>query len=276
MTVTRREIGDLLVDNGVITPEELERVRFEKEKTGHSFPHILSRLGLAGENQLKNALELEYGVNFVSLRKFEPDMQLIGMLPESLIRQHLLVPIARDGTRITVAMVDPSNSASLDDLKKTLNGAAIKTVVCLEDEFNTFLDTALKTGSAEDAGPNGANRQELEVAKQAPAAAAEPIAEIPQPAAAPPVEPPTSAEISIAAAQSSSATEPPKSAVPPDATPGPVSSQNEAEKINQGSSQAQTTHPAEPQKSQLLPHHLQKIRNRRSCPNRALRRPHSR
>ena len=49
MTATRREIGDLLVDNGVITPEELARVRFEREKTGQTFPHILSRLGLAGE-----------------------------------------------------------------------------------------------------------------------------------------------------------------------------------------------------------------------------------
>ena len=69
MTAVRREIGDLLVDNGVITQEDLDLVREEHAKTGNSVVDILSKKGLANENQLKNALELEYGVNFVDLLK---------------------------------------------------------------------------------------------------------------------------------------------------------------------------------------------------------------
>jgi type II secretory ATPase GspE/PulE/Tfp pilus assembly ATPase PilB-like protein len=208
MTATRREIGDLLVDNGVITPEELARVRFEREKTGQTFPHILSRLGLAGENQLKNALELEYGVNFVSLRKVEPDIQLISMLPEPMIREHLAVPIAQDGSRITLAMVDPGNGPALDDLKKQLNGAALKTVVCLEDDFEQFINLALKPAVTET--PQAESNGDKSGDSVSP-----PPAE-PQPAA-PPVVP-----LAEPAAPSVAGAEPAPSAVAP-AEPAPPS-----------------------------------------------------
>src|SRR5882757_1113279 len=133
MASIRKAIGDLLVDNGQITPEELEQAEAEREKTGEPIGSVLSKLGLVTESSLKNALELQYGVNYVNLAKREPENELIALLPESVIRAQLAVPVSQQGERLTIAMVDPSDSAAIDEVKKKLDGRQLKTVVCLEE-----------------------------------------------------------------------------------------------------------------------------------------------
>lgn len=141
MALVKKEIGELLVDNGLITQEELALVQAERQKTGEPVSLILSRLGLATESHLKNALELQYGVNYVSLSKavYEPDVMYV--LPEAVMRQYQIVPIARQGNRLTLAMVNPNNLIALDDIKYRLKGVQIKPVVCTEDDFQHFMET---------------------------------------------------------------------------------------------------------------------------------------
>lgn len=154
MASTRKAIGDLLVDNGQITPEELEQAEAERAKTGEPIGSVLSKLGFVTESSLKNALELQYGVNYVNLAKREPEDELIALIPESIIRAQLVVPVSREGERVTVAMVDPSDSAAVDEVKKKLDTRQLKTVVCLEEEFFRFVDKAF--GGGEQSGNGSA------------------------------------------------------------------------------------------------------------------------
>lgn len=141
MALVKKEIGELLVENGLITDDEWRLVQSEHKKTGEPMSLILSRLGLATESHFKNALELQYGVSYVSLAKTEADPELMSLLPEVVMRQHQVVPISRDGSRITLAMVNPNNLIALDDIKYRLKGAQIKTMVCTEDDFQHFMET---------------------------------------------------------------------------------------------------------------------------------------
>ncbi|MBY0356724.1 MAG: Flp pilus assembly complex ATPase component TadA [Candidatus Obscuribacterales bacterium] len=142
MALVKKEVGELLVENGLITPEEWKSVQVEREKTGEPISLILSRLGLATESQVKNALELQYGVNFLSLNKAEPPTsECLNLLPEAVMRQHQFVPIMKDGNRVTLAMVNPNNLAALDDIKVRLKGMNIKLSVCTEDDFQSFMET---------------------------------------------------------------------------------------------------------------------------------------
>lgn len=141
MALVKKEIGELLVENGLITPEEWEQVQLERQKTGEPVSLILSKLGLATENHVKNALELQYGVNYVSLVKTDTSVEVMNLLPEVVMRQHQVVPINRDGNRLTIAMVNPNNLMALDDIKVRLKGTQIKPVVCTEDDFQQFMET---------------------------------------------------------------------------------------------------------------------------------------
>jgi type II secretory ATPase GspE/PulE/Tfp pilus assembly ATPase PilB-like protein len=164
MAVLRKEIGDLLVDNGVITDDELESARLERQRTGESIVGILSRQGLANESHLKNALELQYGVNFVALIKSKtpPEPDAVALLPEEVMRLHQLVCIYQQADRITVAMADPSDVSACDDLKSRLPGMQFKMVVCLEDEIEEFLNVFFAKGktlaAAEPAAAKAAER----------------------------------------------------------------------------------------------------------------------
>ena len=62
------------------------------------------------------------------------------MLPESLIRQHQLVPVTKDGNRVTIAMVNPNNLVALDEIKMRLKGMQVKLVVCAEEDFCLFME----------------------------------------------------------------------------------------------------------------------------------------
>lgn len=142
MALVKKEIGELLVENGLITPEEWQSVQVEREKTGEPISLILSRLGLATESQVKNALELQYGVNYTALTKVEePLPEILSLLPESVMRQHQLVPVSKDGNRLAVAMVNPNNLMALDDIKMRLKGLNLKVSVCTEDDFQNFMET---------------------------------------------------------------------------------------------------------------------------------------
>jgi type IV pilus assembly protein PilB len=141
VALIRKEIGELLVDNGLITSDELKIVQQERMRTGEPISLILSRLGLANETHLKNALEIQFGVNYVSLAKTKVQNEVLQLLPEKLIRQHQVVPIIQEDNTLTVAMVNPNNLLAMDDIKYRLRGMQIKPVVCTEDDFQHFMET---------------------------------------------------------------------------------------------------------------------------------------
>ncbi len=141
MALIKKEIGELLVDHGLITHDELKLVQQERLKTGEPISLILSRLGLANEKHLKNALELQFGVNYVSLTKVTPNSNCLELLPEKVMRQHQVVPISKEESKLTIAMVNPNNLLALDDIKYRLKGITVQPVVCTEDDFQHFMET---------------------------------------------------------------------------------------------------------------------------------------
>lgn len=152
MSVSGNEIGDLLVDIGLITPEELENAHNEQSRTGERLSLVLEKLGLVSHNQLKDALELQYGVNYISLSKNPPTAEIIDLLPEELRRKHRVMPVSHHGTQYSVAMVDPDDIIAFDSLRLHLKSGQIKKVVCTADDFEFFnikLDEAKKQASQE-------------------------------------------------------------------------------------------------------------------------------
>lgn len=135
----RRGIAELLADNGQISLEELVSAQAEQKKTNESMSSILGRLGLADENKVKNVLELEYGVTYVSLGKITPHLATIHLVAQALIVEHEAVPVSQEGNRLTLAMVTPSDEVALAAFKNALLDWQVKPVVCNEDDFYEFL-----------------------------------------------------------------------------------------------------------------------------------------
>ncbi|MFQ5900451.1 MAG: type IV-A pilus assembly ATPase PilB [Thermodesulfobacteriota bacterium] len=132
-------LGDLLVKDNRITPEQLKETLEEQKKEGGKLGSNLIKLGFIEEKDLVNFLSKQYGVPAIELSNIEDiDPELLTLIPEDVAQKYMLVPIRRDGSTLNVAMVDPSNIFAVDDLK-FLTGYNIEPHVASE----TFVKEAI-------------------------------------------------------------------------------------------------------------------------------------
>ena len=139
----KQDLGQLLLESGQITAEQLQHAAEEAVKAGEPMGRTCLRLGLVNEGNLKTVLELQYGLNYVNLSKLTPDPELIELLPQELILQEQLIPVSKEGNRLTLAMVTPSDREALDKAKKLLPDWQLRTVVCSDDGFENFAQRML-------------------------------------------------------------------------------------------------------------------------------------
>src|SRR3984893_16967422 len=110
-------IGDLLVSEGLITREQLDRALQEQKQNGTRVGYNLVKLGYVQELELTKTLARQYKMPAVDLSKFEVDPKIAKLIPSDLALKNSVLPLKRDGRTLTVAMADPTNFAVIDDLK---------------------------------------------------------------------------------------------------------------------------------------------------------------
>ncbi len=110
-------IGDLLVREGLITKDQLEKALQEQRQSGTRVGYNLVKLGFIQEIELTKTLARQYKMPAVDLSKFEVDPKIVKLIPADLAVKNLVLPLKRDGRTLTVAMADPTNFAVIDDLK---------------------------------------------------------------------------------------------------------------------------------------------------------------
>jgi type IV pilus assembly protein PilB len=110
-------IGDLLVREGVITKDQLEKALQEQRQNGTRVGYNLVKLGFVQEIELTKVLARQYKMPAVDLSKFEVDPKIVKLIPADLAIKNLVLPLKRDGRTLTVAMADPTNFSVIDDLK---------------------------------------------------------------------------------------------------------------------------------------------------------------
>ncbi|MEO7712985.1 MAG: ATPase, T2SS/T4P/T4SS family [Gemmatimonadaceae bacterium] len=114
---TSERLGDLLVREGLITREQLEKALQEQKQNGTRVGYNLVKLGFIAETELTKMLARQFKMPAVDLSRFEVDPRIAKLIPADLAIKHLVLPLKRDGRTLTVAMADPTNLGVLDDLK---------------------------------------------------------------------------------------------------------------------------------------------------------------
>src|SRR3954451_17565618 len=110
-------IGDLLLREGLITRDQLEKALQEQKQNGTRVGYNLVKLGFIQETELTKMLARQFKMPAVDLSRFEVDPRIAKLIPADLAVKHLVLPLKRDGRTLTVAMADPTNLGVLDDLK---------------------------------------------------------------------------------------------------------------------------------------------------------------
>ena len=118
----RLRLGQLLVEAGILMPEELEVVLLRQKKDGRKLGSLLVDAGLVNETQLTQILSQQLNAPWVSLYHIDFSRQLLNLVPRELVEQYCLVPIyvrhvRGQGETLYVAMDDPSNDEALSAVK---------------------------------------------------------------------------------------------------------------------------------------------------------------
>jgi type IV pilus assembly protein PilB len=119
-SLRRRRIGDVLVEAGVLTPDELQAaLNRQRESTGERrrIGELLVELGFADERQIASALAAHLGLEVIDLGRQVPAPDVVRALPRNVAERSMVVVVDRGPDRLTIAVADPTNVLALDDVK---------------------------------------------------------------------------------------------------------------------------------------------------------------
>jgi type IV pilus assembly protein PilB len=110
-------IAQVALKGNLITSEQYQKAVEEQKVKGGSLGASLVRLGLVKENDLLSLLSRYYKVPSVKLSTVQVDKKVIDLVPASMAKKHLIIPISRVGAKLTMAMADPNNVLAIDEIK---------------------------------------------------------------------------------------------------------------------------------------------------------------
>ncbi|MGZ3413708.1 MAG: GspE/PulE family protein [Isosphaeraceae bacterium] len=165
-----RDWTEILIRRGVIGPDQLK----EAQRVGGAVEDSLVKLGYAEAEDIMKAKAEQHGLPFIELREIEIPPSVIELVPESLARENIVMPLAQGNGTIKVIMHDPLGFETIEKLRFVLNreievalapkeaiveainryyGRSSGETESVDSMLQEFTDTAIDF--AEDTGPGG-------------------------------------------------------------------------------------------------------------------------
>ncbi len=127
-------LGDFLIKQGLITPEQLKKALKYQKETGKLIGRCLIDLGFIKERDLIKVLSEQMEVPYVSLRKYKIDPKVLKLVPEDVARSKKVFPLFEIEDKLTLAMVNPLDLVTIDSISRRIR-KQVTPVVCHEQEI---------------------------------------------------------------------------------------------------------------------------------------------
>lgn len=139
----QKKLGEILLEEGMITEEQLEKAIAEQEKTSESLGTILVKSGFITEDVLYHFLALQVGTKFVDVGILHIEEEVIKLISKDVAKKYKIIPIERRPGKIVFATSNPLDPSLQVNLKYDLNISQdedISFVVTTESALNTALE----------------------------------------------------------------------------------------------------------------------------------------
>ncbi len=121
MAKARGDFTDILVQRQTLSPDQLEEAKGMAGQTGTKIQDALVRLGYATPEQVMSAIAEHHGLQFVDLTEITIPQAVIELVPESVARENVVLPLAQDDGRLRIIMSDPTDYETQQKLQFILN-----------------------------------------------------------------------------------------------------------------------------------------------------------
>ena len=116
--IISKKIGEILIEQGLLTQIQLEEALGEQKLTGEKLGEVIVKKGWASQEKIDRALTLQKGVAKFDILNHIIEPNLLKLIPESFARKYKLMPVFLIENILTVAMDDPANIFIIDELQR--------------------------------------------------------------------------------------------------------------------------------------------------------------
>jgi type IV pilus assembly protein PilB len=115
------DYSEILIRQGVISPEQLAEAQQMSKEAGMKLPDALTRLGYATGEDVMRAMAEQHGLDYVNLSEVVIPPSVVELVPESVARENVAIPLAESDGTLTVIVSDPMDYETFDKLRFILN-----------------------------------------------------------------------------------------------------------------------------------------------------------
>jgi type IV pilus assembly protein PilB len=112
-----KPLGQILVERGVITFEQLEKSLAVQNKEGGLIGEVIVKLGFAKEDEIAHCLSLQFGFPYLPLENYEISKETVGLVPKNVATHYCLIALDKIGNTLTVSIANPLNVQAIEDLE---------------------------------------------------------------------------------------------------------------------------------------------------------------
>src|SRR3954447_17187335 len=161
----RPKLGEALVQEGVLTQEQLARALAEQKSSGRMLGEMLVDQGVIGGAHLVQVLAKTLGVKGCQLRHGLIDPTLFKLVGAEEAERLLAIPMFKVHGTLTVAMTDPQNLPKIDRLRQ-LTSCKVRTVLALESNIKEYTKRSPAGETSADAFLTSLSEQDVEVVER--------------------------------------------------------------------------------------------------------------
>ena len=121
MGKSRGDFTDVLVKKGLLSPDQLAEAKTLQQQTGAKIQDAIVKLGYATQDDIMAAIAEHSGMQSINLADIAIPASIIEMVPESVARENVVIPISHDGSLLKIAVSDPSDYTTIEKLQFILN-----------------------------------------------------------------------------------------------------------------------------------------------------------
>ena len=141
--VIKKQLGELLIERGVITKKQLEHALETQKEKGGLIGQVLVNLGYATEEAIAQALTAQYGFPYLPLENYEIDSEIVKIVPKNVASQFCLIPIDKIGSNLTIAMSNPLNNLAIEDIE-LVSGLCVQIFVSTATDVKNAIEKYYK------------------------------------------------------------------------------------------------------------------------------------
>jgi len=113
----QKKLGEMLVDAGVISLEQLQEALEAQRESGKRLGEMVVEMQMCTEDEVQNVLAEQLGIEKIDLYEDRVDPEVARMISADMISRHQAMPVRQEGNNVIVAMVDPLNLLAIDDIR---------------------------------------------------------------------------------------------------------------------------------------------------------------